>query len=96
LAALTERYGFSPAEAAAAFSAAGVPSARAVEAVHLRCDHDVDATYELAVGVLGVSSDIVTTVLVGDVPAAVVPPSRPPELDADALVGAGVDGGLET
>jgi hypothetical protein len=29
----------------------------AIEAVHLRCDHDVDATYEIAVGVLGVGED---------------------------------------
>jgi hypothetical protein len=96
LAALTERYGLTPAEAAIAFAAAGVASARAVDAVHLRCDQDVDATYELALGVLGVGGDIVTAVLAGDVPAAVaLSSSRAPELDVDELVAAGVDGGLE-
>ena len=67
LAVLSERYGLAPAEAAAVFASAGVALDRAIEAVHLRCDHDVDATYEIAVGVLGAGEDYVTAVLAGDV-----------------------------
>jgi hypothetical protein len=90
LAALTERHGLTPHDAAAAFAAAGVPRDRAIEAVHLRCDHDVDATYELATGVLGVSGHVVTAILADDMPTAVAFSSF--EV-VDDLVG--VDNGLE-
>jgi hypothetical protein len=75
LAALTERYGLAPDQAAAAFAAAGVPVDRAIEAVHLRCDHDVETTYELATGVLGAHGDLVTAVLTGDVSTVVALPT---------------------
>jgi hypothetical protein len=67
LAVLSERYGFAPAEAAAVFASAGVALDRAIEAVHVRCDQDVDATYEIAGCVLGAGQDYVTSVLTGDV-----------------------------
>jgi hypothetical protein len=70
LAVLSERYGLAPAETAAAFAAAGVAARHAVEALHLRCDHDVDATYELA-GVLGIGDDVVTSILSGESSPAV-------------------------
>ena len=71
---------------------------RAVEAVHLRCDHNVDATYEIALGILGVSADDVTSVLVGDVPNIVDITSVAPSVDAVVeLVDAGVgyDAGMD-
>jgi hypothetical protein len=84
LAALTERYGLSPDQAAAAFAAAGVPVDRAIEALHLHCDHDVDTTYELATGPLGAHGYLVTAVLAGDVSTVVALPS----LDVVDLTGA--------
>ena len=90
LAALTERHGLAPHDAAAAFVAAGVPRDRAIEAVHLRCDHDVDATYEVATGALGVSGHVVTAILAGDMPTVV---SFPSFEVVDHLVA--VDNGLE-
>ena len=98
LAALSERYGLAPADAAALFAAAGVARDRAVEAVHLRCDHDVDATYEIALGILGATADDVTSVLVGDVPNIVDITSVTASVDAvDELVDAGVgyDAGMD-
>jgi hypothetical protein len=90
LAVLTERYGLGPDDATAAFVAAGVPLERAIEAVHLCCDHDVEATYELATGALGASGHLVTAVLSGDM--AIV--TELPGLDAaDSVVG--VDSGME-
>jgi hypothetical protein len=90
LAALSERYGLTPAETAGALASASVLPRDAVEVVHQRCDEDVDATYELAVGVLGVSDELVTAVLAGDDVSVVALAS----LDsAEELVGAelGVD-----
>ena len=50
----------------------------------------MDATYELAMSVLGVSGDVVTSVLAGDIPTVLAFPS----LDGvDQLVGA--DAGIE-
>jgi hypothetical protein len=96
LAVLTERYGLDPAEAATAFAAAGVALDRAIEAVHLRCDHDVDATYELAAGMLGASGDIVTSVLAGEDPAVGhLPPPGREGVGSAHLVAVGVDDGLE-
>jgi hypothetical protein len=97
LAVLTERYGLSPVEATAAFAAAGVPTGCAVEAVHLRCDHDIDATFELAVDVLGVSGDLVTSVLTGELPHVVELSSVGTErAELDRLVGVGVETGIES
>jgi hypothetical protein len=97
LAVLSERYGLAPAEAAAVFASAGVALDRAIEAVHLRCDRDVDATYEIAVGVLGAGQDYVTAVLAGDV-LNVVDLTSASAVRADVeLVEAGVgyDAGME-
>jgi len=71
LAALSERYGLDPNETARVLASAAVPLDRAVETIHLRCDHDVDATYELALSLLGADGQFIHHVLVGEQPAIV-------------------------
>ncbi|MGD9702847.1 MAG: hypothetical protein AB7V74_10645 [Acidimicrobiia bacterium] len=66
LAALSERYGFDPRETARVLASASVPIDRAIETVHLRCDHDVEATYELASSLLGADGQLINRVLVGE------------------------------
>jgi hypothetical protein len=96
LAVLSERYGLAPAEAAAVFASAGVALDRAIEAVQVRCDHDVDATYEIAVGVLGAGEDYVTAVLAGDVSSVVdlTPAVRRDDVEL-VEAGVGYDAGME-
>jgi hypothetical protein len=96
LAVLTERYGLTPGEAAAAFAAAGVRSDVAVEAVHLRCDHDLDATFEVASHVLGVGGDVVTAILTRNVAEVVALDAQHPSIDdigemVEVATGAGID-----
>jgi hypothetical protein len=93
---LSERYGLAPAEAAAVFASAGVALDRAIEAVHVRCDQDVDATYEIAGGVLGAGEDYVTSVLTGDISNVVdFIPTRPRD-DVELVdAGVGYDPGME-
>jgi hypothetical protein len=86
LAVLSERYGLTPAEAAAAFASAGVAPDRAIEALHLRCDHDVEATYEIAAGVLRVGQGYVTSVLAGDASNVVALAGEPRSVDGEMLV----------
>jgi 5,10-methenyltetrahydromethanopterin hydrogenase len=96
LAVLTERYGLTPGEAAAVFAAAGVRSDVAVEAVHLRCDHDLDATFEIASHVLGVGGDVVTAILTRNVAEVVALDAQHPSIDdigemVEVATGAGID-----
>jgi hypothetical protein len=96
LAVLSERYGLAPAEAAAVFASAGVALDRAIEATLVRCEHDVDATYELAVGVLGADESYVTAVLAGDVANVVGFTSAVPHGEAELVeVGVGYDAGMD-
>ena len=55
-----------PSETARALAGASVPLDRAIETVHLRCDHDVEATYELASSLLGADGQLINRVLVGE------------------------------
>ncbi len=94
LAALSERYGLDPIETARTLASASVPLDRAIETIHLRCDHDVDATYELASGVLRADGTVINQVLVGEqcavVEIATVNVSRD-LVDAGSITDSGVD-----
>lgn len=88
LAALSERYGLDPYQTACALVAASVPLDRAIETIHLRCDHDVDTTYELASAVLGADERLVTQVLVGEQSPVVELAALDPERElVDAVSG---------
>ena len=76
LAALSERYGLSPAETAAIVVAAGLPIELAVAVIDHRCEHDPTATVPLAARYLAVSEAEVTMILDG----------------VDMLPGAAIDG----
>ena len=87
-------YGLDPIETARTLAGASVPLDRAIETIHLRCDHDVDATYELASAVLRADGQFIDQVLVGEQCAVVEFASRGDMrelVDAGSVADTGVD-----
>ena len=86
LVALSERYGLDPAAAASVLGAASVPIDIAIEVLVIRCDHDLDSTFELASSTLGVGEDYVCAVLGVDAGSTIDPARGLRVVDETALV----------
>ncbi|WP_040493597.1 hypothetical protein [Ilumatobacter nonamiensis] len=73
LAHLAERFGMSPAESATVLGAVGAPPSVAVQVIEVLCEHDRDATCDVAGRYLGIGRDETEMRLDGIDPDVVVP-----------------------